>query len=415
MYVKRVLPNGVRLISEKLDGVRTVSVGIWVGNGSRYEPAALGGISHFIEHMIFKGTEKRSAQHIAIAIDALGGQANAFTDKECTCYYMKVLDKRLQTGISILADMFLHSRFAQEDIELERGVVLEEIDMYEDSPEDVAIDKLFEKCYEGSALGRPILGTAETLQTINSEAMHDYMRRYYRPADTVIAVSGHFTEENLDYIADLFSHMEGKGRNQITPAIYQPSLMLREKDIEQNHLCLSFPGVSLLSGDRFAMNLLSSILGGGMSSRLFQSVREKNGLCYSIYSFTTPHLDTGLLSIYTGLGAETERKALELIVRELHEFCETGPAPDELSRCREQVKTTLLMGLESTGTRMMTVGRSELLRGEVSAVEQVLAAYDKVTMEDILSLARRVFDFSQVSLAVVGQPDREETYRALLQ
>ena len=415
MYVKRVLPNGVRLISEKLDGVRTVSVGIWVGNGSRYEPAALGGISHFIEHMIFKGTEKRSAQHIAMAIDALGGQANAFTDKECTCYYMKVLDKRLQTGISILADMFLHSRFAQEDIELERGVVLEEIDMYEDSPEDVAIDKLFEKCYEGSALGRPILGTAETLQTINSEAMHDYMRRYYRPADTVIAVSGHFTEEDLDYIADLFSHMEGKGRNQITPAVYQPSLMLREKDIEQNHLCLSFPGVSLLSGDRFAMNLLSSILGGGMSSRLFQSVREKNGLCYSIYSFTTPHLDTGLLSIYTGLGAETERKALELIVRELHEFCETGPAPDELSRCREQVKTTLLMGLESTGTRMMTVGRSELLRGEVSAVEQVLAAYDKVTMEDILSLARRVFDFSQVSLAVVGQPDREETYRALLQ
>ena len=415
MYVKRVLPNGVRLISEKLDTVRTASVGIWVGNGSRYEPAALNGISHFIEHMIFKGTEKRSAQHIAIAIDALGGQANAFTDKECTCYYMKVLDKRLKTGISILADMFMNSRFAQEDIDLERGVVLEEIDMYEDSPEDVAIDKLFEKCYDGSALGRPILGTAETLQTINSEAMHDYMHRYYRPADTVVAVSGHFTEDDLDYIAELFSHMEGDGRNQITPAVYQPSLMLREKDIEQNHLCLSFPGVSLLSEERFAMNLLSSILGGGMSSRLFQGVREQNGLCYSIYTFTTPHLDTGLLSIYTGLGAETEHKALELIVRELHRFCENGPTPDELSRCREQVKTTLLMGLESTGTRMMTIGRSELLRGQVAAVEQVLASYDKVTADDLLQLARRVFDFEQVSLAVVGQPDRAETYRTLLQ
>ena len=232
MYVKRVLPNGVRLITERIDTVRTASVGIWVGNGSRYEPAALGGISHFIEHMIFKGTDKRSARHIAIAIDALGGQANAFTDKECTCYYMKVLDKRLQTGVSILADMFMHSRFAQEDIDLERGVVLEEIDMYEDSPEDVAIDKLFEACYAGSALGRPILGTAETLQTINSEAMHDYMRRYYRPADTVVSVSGHFTEEDLDYIAELFSHMEGEGRNQITPAAYQPSLVLREKEIE---------------------------------------------------------------------------------------------------------------------------------------------------------------------------------------
>nr|WP_297180705.1 pitrilysin family protein [uncultured Agathobaculum sp.] len=414
MYVKRVLPNGVRLISEKLDTVRTVSVGIWVGNGSRYEPAALSGISHFIEHMIFKGTEKRSAQHIAIAIDALGGQANAFTDKECTCYYIKVLDKRLQTGISILADMFMHSRFAQEDINLERGVVLEEIDMYEDSPEDVAIDKLFEQCYAGSALGRPILGTAETLQTINSEAMHDYMQHYYRPADTVIAVSGHFTEDDLDYIADLFSHMQGEGRNQATPAAYQPSLFLREKDIEQNHLCLSFPGVSLLSEERYAMNLLSSILGGGMSSRLFQGVREQNGLCYSIYSFTTPHLDTGLLSIYTGLGPETEQKALELIIRELRQFCEQGPAAEELSRCREQVKTNLLMGLESTGTRMMTIGRSELLRGYVSAVEQVLAAYDRVTAEDVLRLARRVFDFTQASLSVVGQPDREEVYRTLL-
>ncbi|MGI6181573.1 MAG: M16 family metallopeptidase [Agathobaculum sp.] len=415
MYVKRVLPNGVRLISERLDTVRTASVGIWVGNGSRYEPAALGGISHFIEHMIFKGTEKRSARHIAIAIDALGGQANAFTDKECTCYYMKVLDSRLQTGVSILADMFMHSRFAQEDIALERGVVLEEIDMYEDSPEDVAIDKLFEQCYSGSALGRPILGTPETLQTINSEAMHDYMRRCYRPADTVVAVSGHFTENDLDYIAELFSHMEGEGRNALTPAVYQPSLLLREKEIEQNHLCLSFPGVSLLSEDRYAMNLLSSILGGGMSSRLFQTVREQNGLCYSIYTFTTPHLDTGLFSIYTGLSAETEQKALSLIVRELRVFCETGPTIDELSRCREQVKTNLLMGLENTGTRMMTIGRSELLRGQVLAVEQVLAAYDRVTAEDVLALARRVFDFAQVSLSVVGQPDQRDVYRALLQ
>ena len=415
MYVKRTLPNGVRLISERLDTVRTVSVGIWVGNGSRYEPAALSGISHFIEHMIFKGTEKRSARHIAIAIDALGGQANAFTDKECTCYYMKVLDARLQNAVSILADMFLHSRFAQEDIDLERGVILEEIDMYEDSPEDVAIDKLFEQCYADSALGRPILGMAETLAGIDSAAMHGYMKQYYRPEDTVIAVSGHFADEDLEYIAELFSRMEGAGRNRITPAQYHPSLLLREKEIEQNHLCLSFPGVSLLSEDRYAMNLLSSIIGGGMSSRLFQSVREQNGLCYSIYSFTTPHLDTGLFSIYTGLGAETEQQALELIVRELRTFCENGPEPDELSRCREQVKTTLLMGLESTGNRMMTIGRSELLRGEVLPIERVLAAYDSVTAADVLSLARRVFDFAQVSLAAVGQPGKEAAYRALLQ
>ena len=414
MYVKRILPNGVRLITERIDNMRTVSVGIWVGNGSRYEPAELGGVSHFIEHMIFKGTEKRSARHIAIAIDALGGQANAFTDKECTCYYMKVLDSRLKNGVALLADMFLHSRFAQEDLELERGVVLEEIDMYEDSPEDVAIDKLFESCYDGSALGRPILGTAETLEPMTSETLHKYMREYYRPQDTVVAVSGHFTDEDLDFIEELFSEMQGDGKNVITPAAYQPSLFLRDKEIEQNHLCLSFPGVSLVSEDRFAMNLLSSILGGGMSSRLFQSVREQNGLCYSVYTFTTPHLDTGLLSIYTGLGQETERKALDLILRELDEFCQNGPEPDELSRCREQAKTTLLMGLENTGNRMMTIGRSELLRGEVSKIEEVLDSYDRVTADDILNLARRVFDRSKASLAVVGQPDSEDTYRELL-
>ena len=315
---------------------------------------------------------------------------------------MKVLDSRLKNGVALLADMFLHSRFAQEDLELERGVVLEEIDMYEDSPEDVAIDKLFERCYDGSALGRPILGTAETLELMTSETLHKYMREYYRPQDTVVAVSGHFTDDDLDFIEELFSEMEGEGKNVITPAAYQPSLFLRDKEIEQNHLCLSFPGVSLVSEDRFTMNLLSSILGGGMSSRLFQSVREQNGLCYSIYTFTTPHLDTGLLSIYTGLGQETERKALDLILRELDEFCQNGPAPDELSRCREQVKTTLLMGLENTGNRMMTIGRSELLRGEVSKIEEVLDSYDSVTADDILNLARRVFDRSKASLAVVG-------------
>ena len=414
MYVKRVLPNGVRLITERIDTVRTASVGIWVGNGSRYEPAALGGISHFIEHMIFKGTDKRSARHIAIAIDALGGQANAFTDKECTCYYMKVLDKRLQTGVSILADMFMHSRFAQEDIDLERGVVLEEIDMYEDSPEDVAIDKLFEACYAGSALGRPILGPAETLQTINSEAMHDYMRRYYRPADTVVSVSGHFTEEDLDYIAELFSHMEGEGRNQITPAAYQPSLVLREKEIEQNHLCLSFPGVSLLSEERFAMNLLSSILGGGMSSRLFQQVREQKGLCYSIYSYGTCHDNTGYFGVYTALGRETEGQALDTILAVIREPTEHGVTQAELDRAREQSKANVLMGLESTQSHMSSLGRGELLQGEVLDEDAIIAAYDAVTRADVQALAGELFRFENASLSAVGRVGSADAYRALL-
>ena len=414
MYEIITLPNGVRIAYEKMSGVRSAAVGIWVGVGSRYEKNGEEGSAHFIEHMLFKGTEKSTAAELAGRMDAIGGQINAFTSRDSTCFYARVLDSHLDEASDIRCEMCFDSLFSESDVVNERGVVLEEIDMYEDSPEDVAIDKLFESCYDGSALGRPILGTAETLEPMTSETLHKYMREYYRPQDTVVAVSGHFTDEDLDFIEELFSEMQGEGKNVITPAAYQPSLFLRDKEIEQNHLCLSFPGVSLVSEDRFAMNLLSSILGGGMSSRLFQSVREQNGLCYSVYTFTTPHLDTGLLSIYTGLGQETERKALDLILRELDEFCQNGPEPDELSRCREQAKTTLLMGLENTGNRMMTIGRSELLRGEVSKIEEVLDSYDRVTADDILNLARRVFDRSKASLAVVGQPDSEDTYRELL-
>ena len=415
MYVKRILPNGVRLITERIDNMRTVSVGIWVGNGSRYEPAELGGVSHFIEHMIFKGTEKRSARHIAIAIDALGGQANAFTDKECTCYYMKVLDSRLKNAVALLADMFLHSRFAQEDLELERGVVLEEIDMYEDSPEDVAIDKLFESCYSGSALGRPILGTAETLEPMTSETLHKYMREYYRPQDTVVAVSGHFTDEDLDFIEELFSEMQGEGENVITPAAYQPSLLLSDQGDRAEPPVPVLPGrIACQRGslcNEPAQSPFSAAACRPACSRACASrtvcatrcTRLPHRIWIPVCCPSTPVWDR-----------KTERKALDLILRELDEFCQNGPAPDELSRCREQAKTTLLMGLENTGNRMMTIGRSELLRGEVSKIEEVLDSYDRVTADDILNLARRVFDRSKASLAVVGQPDSEDTYRELL-
>lgn len=414
MYQKRVLPNGVRIISEKIDHVRTASLGIWIKNGSRYEPANLSGISHFIEHMLFKGTSTRSAKDIAILMDTLGGGANAFTDKENTCYYIKLLDTNLKIGAELLADMFLRSSFAQKELDLERGVVLEEIGMYEDSPEDVAVEKLFESCYAGSALGRPILGTAETLANINSEQMHTYTAEYYRPKDTVIAVSGSFTESDLDYIAALFSEMKGSGTNEITEACYQKSIVLREKKIEQNHLCLAFPGIPLLSEDRYAMNLMHSMLGGGMSSRLFQKIREEHGLCYSVYSFVTGHFDTGLFSVYTGLSPETEEKALSLIAEEIRNFCENGVSEEELNRSREQLKTTFLMGLENTGSRMISIGKSELMRGEVFSVEEIIAKYDAVKTEDILSLARKTFDFDAVSLSIVGLPKAEEKYHSAL-
>lgn len=414
MYQKKVLKNGVRIISEKIDHVRTVSLGIWVKNGSRYEPENLSGISHFIEHMLFKGTQTRSAKDIAISMDTLGGGANAFTDKENTCYYIKLLDTNLKIGAELLADMFLRSSFSQKELDLERGVVLEEIGMYEDSPEDVAVEKLFESCYRSSALGRPILGTAQTLANINSEEMHAYVAEYYRPQDTVIAVSGHFSDDDLDYIADLFSEMQGAGTNQITQAPYQKSIVLRKKEIEQNHLCLAFPGISMLSENRYAMNLMHNILGGGMSSRLFQRIREEHGLCYSVYSFVTGHIDTGLFSIYTGLSPNTEEKALSLIAEELQNFCRNGVSEAELNRAREQIKTTFLMGLENTGSRMISIGKSELMRGEVSSTEEIIERYDAVTKEDILTLAQQTFDFENLSLSIVGTPKEESYYRSVL-
>lgn len=414
MYQKITLRNGVRVVAERIDHVRSAAIGVWIGNGSRFESAEQNGISHFIEHMIFKGTEKRTARHIASMMDAMGGQSNAFTTKDCTCYYMKVLDTHLHTAAELLADMFLCSSFADEDIELERGVVLEEIDMYEDTPEDVATEKLFEACYEGTALGRPILGTEETLARMDSKALHDYVRKNYHPEDTVIALSGSFSDADLNYICELFGEMQGSGRNQIEPAHYQPRVVIRSKEIEQNHLCLGFPGLPLLDDKRYAYQLMNAIIGGGMSSRLFQTVRERNGMCYSIYSFPSSHVDTGMFSIYVGLGQEDEAKAAKLICNVLRDFCAEGPTREELSRCREQLKSNLLMGLESTNARMHHLGRYELFTDHVVSSDELVAAYDAVTADQVRALANEVFRFDQASICAVGNTGDEAYYRSLI-
>lgn len=414
MYKKITLENGVRIVTEKVDYVRSASIGIWVGNGSRHEPANLGGISHFIEHMIFKGTENYSAQEIAVKMDALGGQFNAFTTKECTCYYTKVLSTHIKEGMEILADMFLNSKFAQNDIDLERGVVIEEIGMYEDSPEDVATEKLFENCYESSSLGRPVLGTKQTLGAMTTDVLHEYMKNSYRPKDIVIAMSGMFTDSDLDFVCQLFSDIKGQGKNQITQAIYKPKSMVYKKDIEQNHICIGFESVPILSEKRYAMQIISSMLGGGMSSRLFQTVREKNGLCYCVYSFNASHMDTGIFSVYTALGKETEEKAVKLIKNVIDEFCQNGVAQDELLRCREQLKANILMGLENTSARMHQLGRGELYFGRSIDIDEIIEKYDAVTTDDVINLAREVFDFKNVAVSAVGQVSEPEYYLSLL-
>lgn len=414
MYNKINLPNGVRVVSESISTVRSVSVGIWVKNGSRYEPRELAGMSHFIEHMIFKGTQSRTAAEIAMEMDAIGGQVNAFTTKECTCYYLKTLDSHLKTGVSILADMFFNSKFDEKDVELERSVILEEIGMYEDSPEDVATEKLFEACFDNYSLGRPILGTPETLKNITGEKMHSFMREYYRPEDTVVSISGHFEQDDIDMICKLFSVMYGTGKNQIETAQYSKSVVVRPKEIEQNHICIGFPGVSILSDERYTYQILNGILGGGMSSRLFQTVREQNGLCYSVYSFLTSHEEIGMFNIYTALNKSMEQKAVELIRTVCEDFCKNGPTEQELLRSREQVKTNILMGLESTSARMNQIAKGELFFGKATELDELIARYDAVTIDGVMKLACRILDFNNASICAVGKTDTKERYESYL-
>ena len=393
------LPNGVRLVTEAMDTVRSAALGIWVGGGSREETPEESGAAHFIEHMLFKGTQRRTAQDIARETDAIGGQMNAFTTKECTCFYGRVLDDHLPQALDILFDMVYCSSFAQEAVETERGVILEEIDMYEDTPDDLCAEKLFGAVFAGSPLARPILGREETLAPMTGAFLKAYHDAHYRGDNTVVALTGSFSQEVLEDIRRRFSALPAGRAPAPVPAAYTPAFVATPKPIEQNHLTLAFPGLDYNSPKRFALQLLSAILGGGVSSRLFQQVREQQGLCYSIY---------------TALNKETEAKALATIRRVIDNFLANGPTTEELERAREQSKANVIMGLESTQSRMSHAGRSLLFSGEILTPEQIIDAYDRVTREDVVALAQEIFDWERASLSAVGQVRTAEEYRQLV-
>ncbi|NLT15216.1 MAG: insulinase family protein, partial [Clostridiales bacterium] len=399
---------------EYIPYVRSVSLGIWVGTGSRYENAAMSGASHFIEHMLFKGTETRSAAELACIMDGIGGQCNAFTTKECTCFHGRVLDTHLDQLSDILCDMFFNSRFDEDDVKNERGVILEEIDMYADTPEDLAVERLSSAVFKGYSLGRSILGKKATLDKMTGTSLRQYMSAHYNPESVVIAVSGSYKPDDITRLKDRFEVMTKGNSHKPVKAAYTPSFTVRRKSLEQNHLNIAFPGIRVTDQSRFALQLLSEILGGGMSSRLFQTVREKRGLCYSIYTYGSSYIDTGLFSVYTALGKATEREAIGVIVDEIKRFKEDGVAADELLRTREQLKANVLMGLESTGTRMNRLGRNELYFGYVPEPDEIIASYDSVTAEDIHKLSAYCLDFDKVSFSAVGKVDSAEDYRELL-
>lgn len=414
MYRTITLPNGARILTQFIPGTRTAALGFFVGTGSRHERASENGAAHFIEHMLFKGTPSRCAGQLAREMDAIGGQVNAYTTKEMTCFYARCLDSHLDRCVDLLCDMIFRSKFAQEDVQLERGVILEEIGMYEDTPEDLVSERLSAAVYKGSSLARPILGRASTLAGMDGDWLREYHRTHYTPERIVVSLAGNFTSRTVDELKDRLSRLTPSPAVREKAALYHSAVTVRRKAIEQNHLILAFPALGYLDHRRYQMLLLNTILGGGVSSRLFQQVREQRGLCYSVYSYCADHADIGLLGIYTALNREMEHEALSTIRALVCDLAEHGPTQEELERTREQAKANVLMGLESVQARMSHLGTSALLYGAVRESDQILSEYDRVTREDLRTLAEDIFRFDQASLSAVGRGEHAEDYERYL-
>ena len=416
MVEKRVLNNGVRVLIEKLPHLRSCAVGIWAESGSRHETPDVSGISHFIEHMLFKGTETKSARDLACAFDEIGGQVNAFTSRDHTCYYARTTDEHLMRAFTLLLDMYVRPAFDKKETDLERGVIFEEIDMYEDTPDDLCSELLSQAIYKGDPLGMPVLGTKESLSGITPEILRQYHAKRYTAERTVVSLCGKLKDGDIDKICALLESVPGGGEKARDGAVkYIPSVVLKRKKIEQNHIVLGFEGVPLGDPDRFVMQALNNILGAGMSSRLFQEVREKHGLCYSVYSYCANYEGAGMLGIYTGLSAENEKDAVNMILSICKKMKAGDVTGEELSRSREQLKTTLLMGMESTVSRMTTIARNEMVYGREVSEDELIEGINSVRREDIARLANRVFVPEKTSFSAVGAVAKKSEYLALLQ
>lgn len=404
MYKKSVLSNGIRVVSETIPYVKSVTMGIWIATGSRFEEESNHGISHFIEHLMFKGTNKRTAKDIAETVDAVGGQLNAFTAKECTCYYLKVLDSHAELAMDILSDMLLSSKFALEDIERESQVVLEEVHMYEDSPDELVHDIHLDAVWPVHPLGRNILGTTDSIESFNRDLVMKYYRDFYTPDNIVIAAAGNLPHEELVELAErYFSGHKGQRRLlNITSPSFTPARTVISKDTEQVHLCLGTLSVPQDNPQIYPVHILNNILGGGISSRLFQSIREERGLAYSIYSYQNNYKDAGLLTVYAGTRPGNMNQVLDLIMENLRDFKGKGITEQELIKSKEQIKGSLLLGLESSSSRMSRIGKMEVTLGKFIPLDEVVNKIDKVTLADVNQMIERLFVAEQLCFTALG-------------
>jgi predicted Zn-dependent peptidase len=399
------LPNGLVVVTESMPHVRSVSAGIWIRTGSRSETPESSGICHFIEHMLFKGTSRRKAEDIAREVDSVGGMVDAFTAKEMTCFNTRVLDEHLEAVFDVLADMVLDPQFPAEEIDRERSVILEEIRMVEDNPEDLVHEMFSKNLWGPHPLGRPILGTAETVGSFDRPALNSAFRRWYAPNNIVITAAGNITHQRmLDLVTPRFGSCKpsANGHAGAPPAPVAELASRSKRELEQVHICIGVPACSMIDPRRYALSVMNNLLGSGMSSRLFQNIREKQGLAYAIFSETNHYRDSGMLSVYAGTSLETAERLIASVTKELRALKEKGVTEDELRRCKANLKGSSLLSLESTGSRMSDLARQFLYFGSYTPPEERIAAMEAVTSEEIQSLAREMFQPSTTAAAVLG-------------
>ena len=407
MITSTVLDNGVRVITERVEHMHTVSIGIWVANGSRHETPEYNGVAHFIEHLLFKGTERRSARQISLEIDSMGGILNAFTGHEYVCYYAKVLAKFLPRVTDLLTDIFLHSTFPADEIERERKVILQEIKMRDDSPEEAIHDRFHQNFYRGHALGNSILGTEAIINGLSREAITQYMHSRYRPEDIIISAAGNVNHETLvELLAAEFSAVPSSAWKpdglRFTPEGGRRINQI-ERDLEQTLICMGTRALQQDHPERYAMHLLTTILGGGMSSRLFQEVREKKGLAYSVYAYVISHADSGALVVYSGTELKHCREVIEIALTEMRRLKHEPVTQAELDSAREQMKGKLLMSLESSDSLMTRLAKNVIYMGSHQPMESLLAGFDAVRVEDVAGIAGRLFNGECLNLEVMGK------------
>ena len=399
------LPNGIRIISEKMDHVRSVSLGIWIGTGSRMETPEENGISHFIEHMVFKGTKNRSAEDIARSVDSIGGGLDAFTAKEMVSYNTKVLDEHLPLAFDVLADLVLNPLFRESDIAKEKGVILEELKMEVDNPEYLLHEIFSSNFWKDHPIGKPILGTKETVQRFHQEMLHKYYKRIYSPSNILITAAGNLDQERLVELA--MRSFEGLRANgslaRDSAPVPHARLVFRNKtSLEQTHLYMGVPSYPLPHEARFGCYVLNTVLGGGMSSRLFQNIRERQGLAYAVYSELSMYRDTGCLAIYAGTSIETARQVVDSIVKEFRILKEELVPEEELRRAKDHLKGSFMLGLESTSSRMVNLARQEMYFKRFFTLDEMLESIENVSAREVQKIAREFFNPKNITLAMLG-------------